>query len=158
MEMTLSKALKHKNRVAQKLSQVSDDIRENNSILSVNDCEVDVVALNGMRLELMRHLVAVKTVIHRASDKVREKIFLLAELKTSIQFYRSIDTQHGKRQSHSFGGGNEFVDHKATIRKETVDRTVSELESQIDNLQDELDEFNAATKISINIPDAMKRP
>ncbi len=158
MEMTLAKALKHKNRVAQKMSRISDDIRQNNSILAVNDPEVDVTALDRMRLELMDYLVELKTAIHLASDKMRSKIFELAELKGSIGFYNSIDTQHGKRQSHHFGAGEEYVEHKAVMRKEAIDRIVTELESKIDAIQDSLDEFNGTTRITIDIPDAMNRP
>lgn len=156
--MTLAKALKHKNRVAQKIARISDDIRQNNSILAVNDPEVNVLILDTMRAELTDYLVALKTAIHRASDKVRDKIFLLAELKGSILFYRSIDTQHGKREAHRFSGGEEFVEHKAAMRKGMMDRMVTELEEKIDVIQDQLDEFNMTTKINIGIPDAMKRP
>lgn len=160
MEMTLAKALKHKNRVAQKLSRMSDDIRNNNSILAVNDPEVDVTVLDGMRLELVDHLVELKTAIHLASDKIRSKIFELAELKGSIQFYRTIDTQHGRRPANRYaiGGGDEFVEYKAVMRKESIDRIVTELESKIDAIQDSLEEFNGTTRITINIPDAMNRP
>lgn len=158
MEMTLAKALKHKNRVAQKIARISDDIRANNSILAVNDPEVDVQALDRMRLELTDYLVALKTAIHRASDSVRDKIFMLAELKGSISFYGSICTQHGKREAHRFGGGEEFVEHKAVMRKEAIDRIVVELEERIDAIQDQLEEFNVTTKIQIEIPDAMSRP
>ena len=159
MEMTLAKALKHKNRVAQKIARISDDIRANNSILAVTAAEVDVCALDEMRKTLTDYLVALKTAIHRASDSVRDKIFMLAELKGSIGFYRSVCTQHGKRESHRFGGGgDEFVEHKAVIRKEAVDRIVAELEERIDAIQDQLEEFNVSTKIEIDIPDAMSRP
>lgn len=158
MEMTLAKALKHKNRVAQRLARISDDIRANNSILSVNEQEVDIKALDRMRLEVMNHLVALKTAIHRASDKVRDKIFLLAELKGSVRFYQSIDTQHGKRQSNRYGSGDEFVEHKAVIRREDVDRLVAELEEKIDNIQDQLDEFNSTVRITLDIPGAINRP
>lgn len=158
MEMTLAKALKHKNRVAQKMARISDDIRTHNSILAVNDPEVDVTALDKMRQDLMEHLVALKTLIHRASNEIRDKIFRLAELRGSIQFYRSISTQHGKCPRHSFGGGDGFVEHKAVMRKESIDRLVIELETRIDEIQDQLDEFNVTTKISIDIPGAMNRP
>ena len=158
MEMTLAKALKHKNRVAQKITRISDDIRANNSILAINDPEVDVRTLDTMRKELTDYLVALKTAIHRASNSVRDKIFLLSELKGSIGFYNSICTQHGKRESHRFGSGDEFVEHKAIIRKEAVDRIVAELEERIDTIQEQLEEFNVVTKIRIDIPDAMSRP
>lgn len=159
MDMTLAKALKHKNRVAQKIARISDDIRANNSILAVNDPEVDVQRLDGMRKELTDYLVALKTAIHRASDSVRDKIFLLAELKVSIVFYRSICTQHGKRETHRFGGGgDDYVEHKAVMRKESIDRIVVELEEKIDEIQDQLEEFNVTTKIKSDIPDAMSRP
>lgn len=159
MEMTLAKALKHKNRVAQKIARISDDIRENNSILAINTPEVDVQVLDGMRKELTDYLVALKTAIHRASDSMRDRIFLLSELKASIGFYNSICTQHGKRESNRFGGGgDDYVEHKAVMRKETIDRIVIELEERIDAIQDKLEEFNVTTKIEIEIPDAMSRP
>lgn len=159
MNMKLAKALKHKNRVAQKITRISDDIRENNSILAINDPEVNIVVLEKMRAELINYLVALKTAIHRASDKVRDKIFLLAELKGSILFYRSINTQHGKREAQRFGGGDEFVEYKAILRKEAIDRFVIGLEEKIDTIQDQLDEFNATVEIDIDIPPAaMKRP
>lgn len=159
MKMTLAKALKHKNRVAKKIGRVSSDIQNNNSILTANDPEVDVRALDTMRHELVQHLVALKTAIHRATDPVRDKVFMMAELRGSIQFYQSLNTQHGKSAStRYFGGGDEFVEHKATMRKEHVDRIVADLEAQIDDIQDKLDEFNASTKIEIDIPDAVDRP
>ena len=155
MKMTLAKALKHKKRVAQKIAQISDDIRHNNSILAVNESEVDVFALDAKRIELTDYLVTLKTAMHRASDAVRDKIFLLAELKASILFYRSVSTQHGKREAHRFGGGDEFVEHKATLRKDAVDHLVTDLEGRIDVIQDQLEEFNATTKIDIVISNAM---
>lgn len=158
MKMTLAKALKHKNRVAQKIARISDDVRANNSILAVNDAEVDVRALDEMRKTLTDYLVALKTAIHRASDSVRDKIFMLSELKASIGFYRSVSTQHGKREAHRFGGGDEFVEHKAVMRKDAIDRIVIELEERIDAIQDQLEEFNVTTKINIDIPDAMSHP
>lgn len=159
MEVTLAKALKHKNRVTQKMTLFSTDIQANNSILAVNDePEVDVLALNKSREELMYHLVDLKTAIHRASDPIREKIFLQSELRAAITFYRQINTQHGKREAHRFGVGEEFVENKAIMRKDLIDRTIVELESKIDDIQDALDEFNVTTKISVEIPNAMKRP
>jgi hypothetical protein len=161
MEMTLAKALKHKNRVGQRISTIGGDIQTYNSILAVNEREVDVKALDAMREELLEHLVTLKTAIHRASDKVRKDIFMLAELKGSIRFYRSISTQHGKCESRGFGrfgGSDEFVEHTAVLRKEDIDRLVALLEEKIDTMQDRLDEFNAVTKINIDIPDAMSRP
>ena len=158
MKMTLAKALKHKNRIAQRIQSVSNDIQVNNSILAVNEPEVDIKVLDTMRRELVVHLIAVKTAIHKASDSIRADIFRLAEVKATIGFYRSLGTSHGKRQAHRFGTGDEFVEYKATIRKEEVDRINFELESEIDTLQEKLDTFNVTTNIEIDVPDAMNRP
>lgn len=158
MEMTLAKALKHKNRIAQRVQSVSNDIQSNNSILAVNEPEVDVKALDKMRRALVEHLIAVKTAIHKASDPIRKDIFRLAEVKVTIGFYRSLGTAHGKRSSDRYGGGGEFVEYKATIRKDHVDAINLELESEIDAIQEKLDQFNIATKIEIDIPDEMNRP
>ena len=47
--MTVAKALKYKNRLAQKLLRISNDMKEHNSILAVNEPEVDVLRLDEMR-------------------------------------------------------------------------------------------------------------
>lgn len=159
MKMTLSKAMKHKNRVAQKLSRISGDIQTNNSILAVNEPEVDVQNLNKVRMEIVEHLVDLKTAIHKASNEIRHDIFRMSELRQSIQFYRSINTQHGKTQAHRFGGGgDDFVEYKAIMRRELIENSVTVLEAAIDAIQDKLDAFNAATTIEINIPESMSRP
>lgn len=158
MEMTLAKALKHKNRIAQRIQEVSAEMQSNNSILAVNEPEVDIKALDRMRHELVEHLIAVKSAIHTASEPVRTDIFRLSELKSTIGFYRSLPTSHGKREPHRFGGSEEFIEYKAVMRKEEISRIVFELETKIDALQERLDGFNVSTKIDIDIPDVMNRP
>jgi len=158
MKMTLSKAMKHKNRVAQKISKISGEIQSHNSILNVNEPEVNVLKLNKARTILVEYLVNLKTAIHRASDKVRHDIFTMSELRQSISFYRSINTQHGKIQSHSFGSGDDFIEYRAAIRRDTVESSVNLLEASIDEIQDKLDAFNATEIIDINVPEEMSRP
>lgn len=154
-QMSIAKAMKHKNRVAQRISRVSSDISSYNSFLSLNEREVDVAILIQMRHDLVEHLIALKTAIHRASEPVREKIFRLAELKGTIQFYRGLSTTHGKSQTWN---SEDAVEYDAVLRKKDVDAIVANLEAEVDSIQDSLDEFNASTKFGIEVPNAVKRP
>lgn len=159
MKMTLAKAMKYRNRVAEKLRKVSEDMSAHNSILAANEPEVDVKRLDGMRHEIMEHLIAVKTAIHTAGQPIRSQIFRMGELRSAVGFYKSLSTRHGKAQSSRWGvGGDDLVEYKATLRKDDVDGIVVALEEDIDNLQDELDSFNHETRIDIERPKVITLP
>lgn len=158
MKITLAKTMKYRNRVAEKLGKVSEDMQEHNSILAANEPEVDIKRLDGMRHEIMEHLIAVKTMIHTAGQPIRSQIFRMSELRAAVGFYKSLSTRHGKAQSSRWNAGDELIEYKATLRKDDVDKIVAGLEEDIDKLQDELDSFNHETKIDVEVPEVINRP
>ena len=154
--MTLAIALKHKNRVGERISKVSSDVSAYNSTIVGSPVEVDVRKLDTMRKELMEHLIRVKTRIHEVTAPVRAKIFRIGELRQAVSHYKSIRTTHGKhRTSYQDEVDTEYV---SIMRKQDIDRIVSELEKEIDELQDDLDKFNATNSIEISVPECVERP
>ena len=150
--LSLAQALKYKNKVVSLLNTTVSDIIRYNTYSAKNKPDVDVLALERQHDIIMHHLVIVKSLIHEASSSVRDKIFLLSELKTWLGSLRSIDTRHGfvKREyTDEFDLSNEWI---ATIKKGDLDKRIKVINKNIDNLQDELDSFNAITKVRIEIP------
>lgn len=155
-KMTLARALKHKNRVGERIGKVTHDVATYNSTEVENPAEVDVQKLDKMHRELTDHLVEVKTLIHEETAPVRSKIFRIGELRRSVVHYKGLQTTHGKRRG-SYGDEKD-KEYVAVFRKQDIDRIVSELEQEIDGLQDDLDRFNATHSVEIRVPECVARP
>jgi flagellar capping protein FliD len=70
---------------------------------------------------------------------VREKIFRLSELKCLTRRLKSIDTKNGAVQTRYENSSARYVAH-FSIGK--IDQLVEALENEIDQIQEELDQFN----------------
>ncbi len=160
MTMTIAQALKHKNRVVARISSLSKDAQDHNSILVESEAEINVGNVVAARKSLQDHLIALKTKISSECSQVRRDIFEMGELKSEIAFYRRMSTKHGNVAGAAYfgGGSQDSQTFKAAIRKEEVDRVVLALERKIDGIQDKLDAFNAEHKIEIEVPDVCFSP
>ena len=79
-------------------------------------------------------------------------IIELDEIKSEIAFLNGLDVKEGKFVTTNYGTRIES-DIDAIIRKQQVLDEVTALQARADRLQDELDEFNAATKVEIELDD-----
>lgn len=151
MNVTISKALKIKNRVIREISSLEDKITKHNQVMYIPDTqkpkyELDTKFLHGELFEKRNLLAIIKTSIHNASEPVRIKIFQLSELKSHIKFVDVIPAENGtvtKKYS------DVLKNVKSQINVQDIDNFKKELQEKIDNIQDELDEFNAITKVEI---------
>lgn len=148
--VSLSKILKYRKRVQNAIAKVSNDITSFN-VVSADEGkepvrEVDVNSLMSRREKLVNHLIDLESRLQAANQSIQTKIVRLRELKGEIAFLRRIPTNHGPN-TH-YGDGPRSVSH-ATFRKKDVDERVRKAELEIDTIQDELDAFNATTKIEI---------
>jgi hypothetical protein len=145
-QINLSRALKLKNRLVHRLSQLDTLIRTYNSTPEGNQ-EYDVRELYKSRTNLMRLLVELKTAINAANQPMQKRIFELAECKSLIAMLTKIETKNGLIVE---GFSTVRVTYTAQLRKSEVDREVKRVEQEIDRLQDELDRFNYKTLITID--------
>lgn len=141
----LSRALKLKNRMAQRLGELDELIVTYNS-LPLGQMEYDVRQLLRERLELAMHLVELKSAISQVNQPVQKTIFELAECKSLVAMLKRVPTKHGPVIE---GYQSTRIDYAAQMRKTDIDREVRRVEKEIDRLQEILDRFNYQTSIAV---------
>jgi hypothetical protein len=149
--VTLAKALSVKNRLAGRLAQARTNVETYNSVLAgQRDDEgratVNVRAEYERLLTLQEGLVAVKAAIQRANAAIYEDVFRLGEKKAQIQMLGGLNTKHGSEPGFN---GVEYR-YTATITKPDVLEMVRRLEAELDRLQDNLNQYNASTRIELS--------
>lgn len=148
MKVSLSKALKLKNRLVGIMQIIKADIEKYNSVPTGGDKVVDVEKqLTNLAMKF-EDLIGLKTAISAANGPIQEKIIRMGELKSIIGFYNGIDVRRGVVVE---GFRDEQVVYEVVLDHVERALRVEQVQSKIDSLQDELDEFNANTKIEINL-------
>ncbi len=143
--MTLAKALKQKNRLAQKISGLQSEIQRENSARSDDPRKINVEELMGQLEKVKEDLIKLKIVIFVASTPMRESILRLGELKAHIAFLRSMGTREGKVNDYS----DAEIEYTVVFDKVYVKTEIEKSEAEIDDTQDELDTFNHKTEVSV---------
>jgi hypothetical protein len=143
--MKLSKALKLKNK------KVTDYNNTVTKMVSCNSYNVeskkiyDSKSLLGESFTKMEDLIKFKAAIHNTSAPIREKIFKLGELKNFIMNLNRLSTSEGKVRS---GYGSDVVSiYACDIDEFEKVKLVETTQDQIEQLQDEIDVFNATTEL-----------
>ncbi len=143
--MTLAKALKKKNRLAQKIARLHKEIQTENSVRADDPRKIKVEDLMEALNNTVEELIKIKIAIFVASTPVRENILRLGELKTKIQFIRGVNTTEGKVSNY----GDDEVEYTVVYDKIWTRNTIENCEKYIDSLQEELDQFNHLTILEI---------
>ena len=149
-QVSIARALKEKNRVAGRLAKAREIIQQENSKDKSLPRRVDVEATYAEAKMLEARLVAIKSAIAQANNPIVAKIIELDELKSEIAFLNGLNVKEGRFEEVSYG--NKIVrDIEAVVGQARVLAEVTELQKRADALQDALDEFNASTKVEIEI-------
>jgi hypothetical protein len=145
--ITLAKALKLKNRLAGRVTKLTQDIQAYNSVQDGAE-SVDVRKRFADRSDLVARLAELKYAIYRANFPVQQAIFELAERKAEVALLNELPTKHGTyKEGYPTTGDVTYV---AQLRKAEVDDLVARREREIDALQDRLDGFNHETVIEVD--------
>ena len=148
--VSIARALKEKNRVAGRLAKAREIIQQENSKDKSLPRRVDVEATYAEAKMLEARLVAIKSAIAQANNPIVAKIIELDELKSEIAFLNGLNVKEGRFEEVSYG--NKIVrDIETVVGQARVIAEVAELQKRADALQDALDEFNASTKVEIEI-------
>jgi hypothetical protein len=100
----------------------------------------------GNWMKLTNDLIVLKTQIHKANLPVYDKIFELSELKSQVKLLKGLNCSSGKVAGGRWGEGEPVIKH-AEINIVEKDKMIKELESRIEKIQDELDQWNHNTLI-----------
>lgn len=148
--VTIARALKEKNRVAGRLAKARELVGRENSKDKNVPRGIDVSETYTLAKTLRDRLVSIKSAIAEANSPIVSKIIELDEVKSEISYLNGLDVKEGKFVETNYGSRIE-TELEAVIRKPQVLDEVAALQARADRLQDELDEFNAATKIEIEV-------
>jgi len=145
--MKIHKALKLKNRLVGSIASKREIVRRENSRRSDSASTVDVEATLIALNEDVVKLVNLKTAIAVATAPISGLLVRLAETKDEINFWRGLPTRKGVEiQSIGRDLTKEYT-WTAYADQETVDKALATLQERIATLQDQVDEFNAATEV-----------
>ena len=151
-QVSLARALKEKNRVAGRLAKAREIVREENSKDKSLPRRVDVEAAYAEARELKRRLVDIKTAISLANAPIVAKILELDEVKSEITFLDNLNVKEGRFEELSYNSKT-IHEFEAVVGQARVLAEIAELQKRADALQDALDDFNASTKVEIEIDD-----
>lgn len=145
--MKIAKALKIKNRLAGELNRIKALIERENSQLLANFNENKMKELSESFYNTKADLIRLKAKIQMKTAPISEKLIAIAETKDEMSFFQSLDTKDGESIVTRYGTEPNTIVYKAYYTQDDVDKKVVEIQAQIDNLQDEIDEYNATTSI-----------
>jgi hypothetical protein len=146
--MTIKQALKYKNKLVSKMNIEFNRAHQYNSIEDGEKRPYSASDSLSKYFELSNELVELKTKLHKAIAEVYDKIFLLSELKSRISKLQILDCSEGKvsdRFSRIHGESPTVKTVQITILERDV--LIQEIESKIEEVQEELDLHNATTEI-----------
>lgn len=148
--VSISRALKEKNRIAGRLAKAREQVGDENSLDQKVPRGINVAEMYAQSKILRDRLIAIKSAIAIANQPIVGKIIEMDEIKSEIAYLNHLNVKEGRYAQPAYGSVVETV-IDAVITKAKVLEEVALLQSRADSLQDELDEFNAATKVEIEV-------
>ncbi len=152
MKMTLARALKEKNRLAGELNRCWALVCRENSKREDVSRVADVAELYKAIQTYKNALVELKTKIGLANAENLTRIYRLEECKNELSQLESINTN----ESSDFQeiGDSNYKEFKRTVvfTAAQVYEMKQALQAECNQLQDDLDEYNATTKIDFDSP------
>lgn len=151
MEMTLSRALRYKKRIVEKIRKLEQDVQTNNSKVEGEEREADVRLCLKQREAWVKHLVNFKLALQEATRPIQRFVFELAETKSELSFVQRINTQKG--QVVASYRDDTTRTYSAEITKKEVDTITETLQKRVDDLQTKIDSHNATTVVNVKDPE-----
>jgi hypothetical protein len=147
-QVTLTKAMKVKNRLAGRLARLTAEIQQANSVIE-GQRQPDVLALWRQREEMVAHLVKLKTALALATSRIQALLLDMQEKKATIALLQGLNTRDGDSGQVHYGTTQKVI-YRAAIKQDNVKEWVERLEHEMDALQDQVDAYNAQTKIDLD--------
>ena len=143
--MNIKQALKQKNKLIKEITEKTKLMQEYNSIELGNERPYSVNSLYYEVIDASLELSKLKAKIHRANGPVLEDIFLMAEMKSTIQALKKVDCTSGKSNRDRYSSTEIILIVEMSIVEKN--NKIKELEEKIEEIQDRLDIFNTNPEI-----------
>ena len=144
--MNIKQALKEKNKLAKKITDLMDRTNKNNSMDEGAVRSYDPKESLQQTLQMVDELITLKTKMHKANAEVYDKIFRMSEYKSFVKYLKVLNCSQGTVITSRYGDSN-ARQMTTVITEVEKDSLVEKYETLIDTLQTELDMHNATTQI-----------
>lgn len=152
--MTLAEAMSCRKRLAGRLAKVRNEIRQHNRTIRGNPLDVDIPSMLILEERIFDKLVELRASMAAANQPIWESLLRMSEIKDRIGFYASIPTDRGQQPTGRFSLQPDGpVEWDAEIKKPDVDAKIAELERELVELQRQVEQFNHATQVDVDVPD-----
>ena len=144
--MNLTKALKQKKKLVKQADEFYSRFANYNSSEIGTTSPYNPDEMLKRWLETTEELVNLKTKIHQANVPIAEKIFKLGEIKNIISRLRGVDTKEGKVRDR-YSTNDTAIEYTSCVNLISKDLQIKKYEETLERLQEEIEAFNAITKI-----------
>jgi len=138
-------AMKIKNRIVEVIGELQNKFHENSHLENTKAKFYAPDVLDDL-FAAREHLVIVKMIIFRANFGIQESIFMLAEIKGTLNDLGRINTFEGPRHRSGIQEPDKYV---ADISQNKVETCQEESRKEINRLQDVLDEYNTVSLVDM---------
>jgi len=144
VNITLARLLKLKNRYVSRLAETGSIVRLYNSRI-VGEHPVNVRGSFEAHKLTLERLVNIKQLLEDANQgEQRGRILRISELKTMLGWLKELDVKSGKDTS-----GYLEREYVAEIKLEERQEMTRTIEEEIFQTQEEIDSYNATTKVPL---------
>jgi len=153
MNITIAKALKEKNRIAGKISTLQKQVETYNYFDEDEVKDFDSLELLTQLQVEWAHLIDLKSKIAKANVGIADKLVRLTEAKAELSFWNGFRSagQARERYDKSMYIGDKYVSVEAFKISKITSKEIADhrerVQKLIEDLQDEIDDYNATTKI-----------
>ena len=151
--ITLAYALKEKKRIAGKMADLRNIIRCENVKYEDEKQRYDLHEINKELAEHQKHLIELKSkiAVANATNCIAEHIYEMEELKSELSMWKNLRTDDDPEYHYSTVSGEQLVRNKVCqFDYRFVSQIKEELQSKIEELQDQIDELNATVHIQLS--------
>jgi hypothetical protein len=144
--MKLSKALKLKNKKVNEYNNLVSKMVNHNSYDVDTKQTYNSTELYLEVIDKREDLIKFKTAIHLTSEPIREKIFRIGEYKNLLINLNRLSTTEGVVKSRGYGESDKST-YACSINELQKVEMMEWYQNEIENIQDEIDTFNATTEL-----------
>ncbi len=144
--MKLYKALKLKKKLTGEIAALKDQIKSKNSYL-VNSKNAEKFVVADLYKELLSKietLTNLKFAINEANHEIQSKIYMLAEYKALVAFWKEVPVLEG---DHTSGYSETIKTYNVQIDEKERNKLIEEYQLKIDAIQEDIDTHNYTTDI-----------
>lgn len=150
--MNISQSLKEKNRIAGRIVKLQKQVQQYNQFREGKTQDFNSKELLKSLQEEWAYLIAIKSKIAKANQGISDKLVQLAEAKSELHFWNTFSSGSAEETFQE----PKYIDRQYVtidikgghhIPVTEVQGHINRVQSLIENLQDEIDNYNAITQI-----------